>query len=390
MSSHPGTVSIAGSSVSGSDDSNSSLDEEDQYTPPHPTAVVDAPFTEAQQKALANTIKSALKESRKCHRSRHHHIPTISSSSDSEPRWKGTYFSAHPKSCRHSPNSSTESSTDSCSHSPSSSSSSSPASPRHRHCHIPRHSHVRSNHHGKSSHHTRDKHRHPHALPVQHKVRHAIERGEYVELNKLLVVPLGSGKSKKSSCTWSITSLESWLEAWSTFAAVLSTHNRDLAPDLFQYQAFITRSSLRFQPYAWLQYDIQFRLKLAANPSLRWASTDTELVATWLSADAAKRTASCFSCGCPDHLSADCPLRPPTKSLTAHCSICKASGHIARDCPQLPSDKRSKSGPEPKDDKYCRIYNRRGSCFRESKCTYYHACSQCNGGHPRCAYPQAR
>ena len=162
--------------------------------------------------------------------------------------------------------------------------------------------------------------------------------------------------------------LESWFEAWSTYGAVLSARNRDLASDLFQYQAFITRSSLHFQLYAWLQYDIQFRFKLAANSSLRWASTDTELVATWLSADAAKHTASCFSCGCPDHLSADCPLRP-TKSLTAHCLICKASGHIARDCPQLASDKRSKSGPKPKDDKYCRIYNRRGSCFRGSKCT---------------------
>ena len=67
-------------------------------------------FTEAQQKALANTIKSALKESRKRRRSRHHHTPTIFSLSDSEPRWKGTYSSAHPKSRRRSPNSNTESS----------------------------------------------------------------------------------------------------------------------------------------------------------------------------------------------------------------------------------------------------------------------------------------
>ena len=88
-----------------------------------------------------------------------------------------------------------------------------------------------------------------------------------------------------------------------------------LAPDLFQYQAFITRSSCQFQPYAWLQYDAQFRLKMASNPGACWSSTDPDLIATWLSADATKRTSTCFSsmealtiC----QLTAHCELPPRT------------------------------------------------------------------------------
>jgi hypothetical protein len=57
-----------------------------------------------------------------------------------------------------------------------------------------------------------------------------------------------------------------------------------LAPELFKYQAFITKTNQRFQPYAWLH-------------------------ATWLSADATKAKQPSFSCGSPDHLAPHCPLK---------------------------------------------------------------------------------
>lgn len=101
-------------------------------------------------------------------------------------------------------------------------------------------------------------------------------------------------------------------------------------PDLFLYQALIiARSSRRFHPYAWLQYDTQFRLKRASNPDMPWSSTDPELVATWLSADA---TMTCYSCNSPDHTLADCPLQD---SGSSHCPVCSITGHTARNCPQL-------------------------------------------------------
>ena len=82
-----------------------------------------------------------------------------------------------------------------------------------------------------------------------------------------------------------ITSLETWLQAWSIFAEVRSVARPGMSPLLFRYQSFIIRSSLHIQTHAWLQYDCQFCLKLAADPSILWAIVDTELVATWLSAD---------------------------------------------------------------------------------------------------------
>ena len=374
-----------GVSVTGS--SSTARRSRPQTTRLHSPATSEPPFTKAQQRALTATIKSALKESRQHKRPRRQHrrndrSPTISSPSGSDPKGHSSHTASHTKNqyCRSSSSSSTSLSSGS-----STSGSSPESSPDHcRHHHKSRRRHGKRRRHGRSGHHQQTSH----TPPVPRKVRHAIERGEYVELNKLLI--RSGSSSSRSSSTRSITGLELWLEAWSIYAAVLSSHKPQLAPQLFQYQAFITRSSSRFQLYAWLQYDTQFRLKLASNPHACWSSTDPELVATWLSADATKKKSTCFYCGSPDHMSADCPLRASSsiKHSASPCPVCNSPGHTARDCPQLAVDKHSKTGS--KDDKYCRLYNRRGTCFRGSKCPYYHACSECNGGHPSRACPQAR
>ena len=80
------------------------------------------------------------------------------------------------------------------------------------------------------------------------------------------------------------------------------------------------------------------------------------LVATWLSADATKKKSTCFSCGSPDHMSADCLLRASSsiKHSASPCPVCNSPGHTARDCRQLAVVKHGKTGS--KDDKYCRLY----------------------------------
>ena len=64
------------------------------------------------------------------------------------------------------------------------------------------------------------------------------------------------------------------------YAAVLTAYFPHLAPRLFQYQHFLTLKSRAFQPAAWLHYDTDFRLKLAANGSWRFDAIATELWAT--------------------------------------------------------------------------------------------------------------
>ena len=241
---------------------------------------------------------------------------------------------------------------------------------------------------------------HPHSsIPIPRKTQSAIERGEFVDLSMLLSEHLTmaghSNKIKKSARTRLITNLETWLEAWSLYATVLATAKPRIAPDLFRYQSFITRASCRFQPYAWLQYDSQFRLKLAANPSLCWTATDPELTATWLSADAAKIKQLCYTCGSPDHFAPNCPLKPSASDPGLRCPVCNHVDHTARECSLLVRNGQSSSGSHTNvqhgaldDDKICRAYNKRGFCFRGARCPYSHSCSACHGGHPRRTCPK--
>ena len=197
------------------------------------------------------------------------------------------------------------------------------------------------------SRHQRSTHKHrPHQIRrestsvlLPRKVQRAIVHGEFVDFSDLLCDHLTwaekSVKTKKATQTQHIANLDTWLEAWTLYAIVLATAKPQLAPELFKYQAFITRTSQRFQPYTWLQYDSQFRLRLAANRSMQWLVADPELTATWLSADATKAKQPCFSCGSPDHLAPHFPLKASVAGPGLHCPICNHLGHTARDCPLL-------------------------------------------------------
>ena len=109
-----------------------------------------------------------------------------------------------------------------------------------------------------------------------------------------------------------IASLQSWLQAWSTYAEVLSAAFPKRAPHLWRYQAFIVRSSQRFQVTAWLQYDLLFRRKLALDPTASWSTTDSDLVATCLAADTLRPNLACFTCG--DSFGSRMPFSPVRQS----------------------------------------------------------------------------
>jgi hypothetical protein len=346
------------------------------------------PFTMAQQHALEKVVKSLMQD-RKRPRSR------TSNHSSSDCRQKRRHRSPSP-SRSSSPSSASSSTSRSSSTSSESSATSSDSSSSHRSGHRSRHrqKHSKRHHRHRSrrprKHHAKDQS----PWPLPRKLRHAIKRGEFIDLGNLLAEHLTSsgssaqrGRGKRSAHARPITGIDTWLEAWSLFAGVLSSFKPKLAPALFKYQSFITRSSQRFQTYAWLQYDSQFRLKIASNPGMSWATADTELVASWLTADATRQKLACFSCGSPDHLSNDCPLKPAVRAPGICCPVCNTLGHTARDCPLMAPRSTAKPA-KAEDDKYCHLYNKRGTCFRGPKCPYLHTCSGCNGGHPRRACPQ--
>ncbi len=187
---------------------------------------------------------SPPRSSRRHSRSRHHHrrspSPSISASSPSYSRSRSRSPRRKHRPHRHR-------------------SHHQPKQPKHR-----SHRHTR-NHYSRSS-----------APPVSRDLREKIERGKFIEFTELLgeiTVAGGAGVLPRSSKrrVAPIASLQSWLQAWSTFAEVLSAIFPSCAPHLWRYQAFIVRSSQRFQTAAWLQYDMLFRRKIALDASLSWS-----------------------------------------------------------------------------------------------------------------------
>lgn len=372
------------------------------------------PFTAAQQAALETAVRAALTKARS---------PTLSDPSTSTSHKRCKPSSRGRKRRQNSPSSSSRSSSSSSDSTPDSqpSSSSTPdsrsttASPRKRSRYSSATPSPRKRHRTTRKKHTSSKklsrrrirkhkhHRHQtsaQSLPVPQKLSKSIVSGEFIEFPKLLAEHMAmtgvlrKPKSGHKPEPRGITGLDTWLEAWCVFASVLTAVKPRLAPDLFRYQNYIILASRRFQPHAWLQYDIQFRLKKASNPSMSWSTADPELTATWLSADAILPKINCYLCGSPNHLAPVCPTNTAGKSAGLRCPVCNGDGHTARSCPTLAStSQKQQKLPPPSDhktipdNKICRIFNQKGSCFRGTRCPYFHVCNKCKGGHPERACP---
>ena len=273
-----------------------------------------------------------------------------------------------------------------------------PKSRRHRHHHHG-HGERHGGHHHRHGRRSRressghgDRHR-PRALPpIPDRIMIRIRRGEYIDLNSLLQANLANASERHMSHRdrgprhatreVNITSLAEWIEAWSAYAAVISSLWPHLAARLFQYQQFITLKSKCFQTKAWRRYDSEFRLKLAANKSWHFGEVDTELWASCFAADGLAATTSpnpaCFGCGSTSHLYASCPLR---------CQPARPAANHDLPRPQPPT----KGQPAPEERREpCFVYNEKGHCFRGPRCPYAHMCLTCGGQHPKRSCPTPR
>ena len=155
---------------------------------------------------------------------------------------------------------------------------------------------------------------------IPYMVRGRIRRGEFVRLDTLLQANLrarraphvgATGPDGRSKRRAAINDFNGWSEASSVYAADLSAYLQHLAPRLFHYQHFLALKSRAFQPSAWLRYDTDFRLKLAANGSWRFDLVDIDLCATCFTADGLAMphapAPSCYICQSTTHFYAQCP-----------------------------------------------------------------------------------
>ena len=284
-------------------------------------------------------------------------------------------------------------------------------SPRRSHTRRQHRSHRTEGHHHRRSYRRRGRHskrhwhreslkeRHQTGLlpPIPDRIKGRIRRGEYIELYELLQVNLtiasrrkrrhSNAADKTPQRASDIVDFESWIEAWSVYASALTSYYPHLAPRLFQYQHFITLKSRTFQTKAWLRYDTEFRLKLAANGSWHFEAVDTELWASCFAADgltaAQAPTLACFTCGSTTHLYAACPQRRPHSNFRPP---------LGQNTPRPPA---TSGGDHPNSStrdqqEPCFIFNDKGRCFRGHRCPYAHTCTHCGGQHPKRACPNLR
>lgn len=74
-----------------------------------------------------------------------------------------------------------------------------------------------------------------------------------------------------------IEDIVSWMEAFSIFSLVLTTHFPHSWKDLCQYQLLILRTFQQFGNRVWLAYDRAFREHAAASNLVDWSEINVQL-----------------------------------------------------------------------------------------------------------------
>ena len=245
--------------------------------------------------------------------------------------------------------------------------------------------------------------------PIPAKIKERIIRGEYIDFTTLIPkamlssnvepehptsfivqLPSGSGDFSlhPSAKGRKITSFSSWMEAWNVYLAIRVDHIPSCAPSLIAYQRIITSASVSYPLQSWLNYDVQFRMLAASDPSLRWDTRHPDLWLQCITPSGIQQSKRwpCPYCGATNHFPDRCPFRTnPSKQLSSgqwnhtkgqHNSGVSGSSIVNRH--NLPRN----SGPG-----YCRDFNY-SSCTRE-RCKFAHHCEHCNANHPARDCPYA-
>ena len=148
--------------------------------------------------------------------------------------------------------------------------------------------------------------------------------------------------SKKAHSSTSITDIEQWSTAFSTYMSIFIRKFPLRSQEFLQYMSIIRYAAQSHKGLGWCIYDFKFRQKASLDKSLVWSRINQQL---WL---------MIFTVA-PSVLREEYPLfsKVPRVSVSA--------------------------GAAPRGT--CINFNRTGSCLREP-CAFRHVCNKCGGSHP--------
>ena len=85
--------------------------------------------------------------------------------------------------------------------------------------------------------------------------------------------------SKKTKAYTSITDIEQWTNAFTTYLSVFTDKFPLRSQELLQYLSLIRYAARVHKGLGWVIYDYKFRQKASKNKSLLWSTIDSQL---WL------------------------------------------------------------------------------------------------------------
>lgn len=154
--------------------------------------------------------------------------------------------------------------------------------------------------------------------------------------------------SKKSKSASSITDIEQWTTAFTSYMSVFTYKFPQRSQELLQYLSLIRYAARVHKGLGWAIYDYKFRQKASLDKTRVWSEIDNQL---WL---------TIFTVA-PSALKEEYPLfnkGPQPNSVS--------------------------TGGEMRGT--CHAFNRTGKCNRDP-CSYRHICNRCSGPHPGCHCP---
>ena len=129
----------------------------------------------------------------------------------------------------------------------------------------------------------------------------------------IVQLPSGSGDFSLHPSTKGrkITSFSSWMEAWNVYLAICIDQIPSCTPSLMAYQCIITSASVSYSLQSWLNYDVQFCMLAASDPSLRWNTCHLDLWLQCITPSGIQQSKQwpCPYCSATNHFPNRCPFR---------------------------------------------------------------------------------